>query len=110
MKESTINQLAEIIRTELLKRGIIVSVSGKKGKKGIEFTSSDFQTTPVLFKRISINAWVTERDQEENWGHEALVFVHANYELFEGGSNGIDLFNIKCGISKDGMVYFDSVR
>lgn len=49
-------QIAALIRIELLKRGFIVDVTCYPEDEGrIKIETSSFQTTPVIFKRLWID-------------------------------------------------------
>lgn len=89
MKENLINQLKNIVQTELQKRSINVKLEVYENKKGIKFASSDFQTIPALFKRNYIDAFITEQDDN------IYIEVHANYEYFSGGKNGFNMFTVE---------------
>lgn len=96
-----IDNLKELLRDELLKRGINVNLTvTSKGDK-ITISSSDFQTTPVLYKRLYITTTgVVTKEEVDKGGSSFIRYslplrVHAKVETFGGGTNGIELFFIK---------------
>lgn len=96
--EKVLEQISEIIRVELLKRGFIVDVTCKP-TKDYEFkvTTTEFQTTPVLFDRIWIESWYAMyKEKECNNGKyiDYSVTLSAIYERFNGGQNAVFLFGL----------------
>lgn len=100
MTDEQINALTEIVGDELLKRGFQVKLTTSVLSDGrIKIVSDNFQTTPVLYKRIYIEAKgkIKSEDKKDSLGrdvvrNEVCLALHARVELFSGGSNGIDLF------------------
>ena len=98
MKE-TYEQIAELIRIELLKRGFIVDVTCTPTKdNSFKVKTSSFQTTPVLFKEVWIESWnvfVEEKENDKGVKYtDYNMSIHVCYEHFDGGRNGCDLFSI----------------
>lgn len=101
MTNEQLNSLIETVSDELLKRGFKVKLNIQKilpdGK--IKIVSDDFQTTPVLYKRIYIEAagQIKSEEQKNSLGkdivrHSISFALYAKVESFSGGSNGINLF------------------
>jgi hypothetical protein len=104
-------QIQDFIQMELLKRGFqakITKFEEVKGKNGsrLEFETESFQTTPVIFKTITVNNFsssISEEQKHEN--NPELLFrkiwisVHISYEHFDGGTNGCKLFDVFAKIS-----------
>lgn len=96
--ESTYEQISEIIRLELLKRGFNVNVNCTEKGKSFKVKTSSFQTIPVLFKEIFIESnSVHIEEKESNNGvkyTEYRIKMSVHYEHFDGGENGCNLFTI----------------
>lgn len=97
--ENVFEQISEIIRVELLKRGFIVDVTCTQTKENsFKVKTSSFQTTPVLFKEVWIESWnVFIEDKENDKGVKYTdynISIHVCYEHFDGGRNGCSLFSI----------------
>ena len=95
-----LEQIREIIRIELLKRGFIVDVTCTQTKdNSFKVKTTSFQTTPVLFKDVWIESWnVFIEDKENEKGIKYTdynISIHVCYEHFDGGMNGCTLFSIK---------------
>lgn len=91
-------QIAELIRIELLKRGFIVDVTCIPTKdNSLEVKTSSFQTTPVFLKNIWIGSWSVYLDKKENKNGKYIdynISLSVFYEHFNGGRNSTHLFNI----------------
>lgn len=98
------HKVKKAIELELLKRGIKVEIPfvkevQSKGREinRLEFTSTEFQTTPIIFKTILVtnfSSWLTkEPNNERLWSFN--MAIHVSYQHFDGGSNGCRLFGIK---------------
>ena len=96
--ESTYEQISEIIRLELLKRGFNVNVNCTEKGKSFKVKSSSFQTIPVLFKDIFIESNSVYIEEKENSNgvkyKEYHIKIGVRYEHFDGGENGCNLFTI----------------
>lgn len=98
--DEQLNAITEIVSDELLKRGFQVKLTTNVLPDGrMKIMSNNFQTTPVLYKKIYIEAKgkIKSEDKKDSLGrgivrHEVCLALHARVELFSGGSNGIDLF------------------
>lgn len=105
MKE-TYEQIAELIRIELLKRGFIVDVTCTPTKdNSFKVKTTSFQTTPVLFKEVWIesrNVFVEEKENDKGVKYtDYNISIHVCYEHFDGGRNGCSLFSIILRIFKN---------
>lgn len=92
------------IQTELQKRGIFAEIIEFYEAKGrIQFYTDDFVTTPTIFKRLWVDNFGSNiKLDEEKDVLEVWVNVHFSYEHFGGGSNGCEIFNLRCvAYSKD---------
>ena len=99
MKAERTKQITELIETELLKRGIIVQLTSKERKYGLEFTSNVFYTVPVLTRENHIKAVAQIEEANEKGISKIFVSVKVQYEMFGGGENAFDLFSIMMGHS-----------
>lgn len=96
------NLIKESIQIELTKRGFhtpIISLDITKSKRTdshiIEFRTEPFQTTPVLFKEITIGNSVSFVSDVNHEGYrEFSIYVNAFFKIFTGGSNSTELFII----------------
>lgn len=100
--------LKGLIQTELLKRGFtskIIPIKEKEIKSGsnrITFESEEFNTVPVIFKRIHIREFTSSVNLEEIKREDDSILlkksihigIHVSYEHFGMGSNGCGLFNL----------------
>ena len=94
-----LEQIREIIRIELLKRGFIVDVTCTQTKdNSFKVKTTSFQTTPVLFKQVWIESWnVFVEEKENDKGVKYIdynISIYVCYEHFDGGRNGCNLFSI----------------
>lgn len=97
--ENVFEQISEIIRVELLKRGFIVDVTCTPTKdNSFKVKTTSFQTTPVLFKEVWIESWnVFVEEKENDKGVKYIdynISIHVCYEHFDGGRNCCNLFSI----------------
>lgn len=95
MKE-TLQQIAELIRIELLKRNFIVDVTCELTKDNkLKVKTSSFQTTPVLFKKVwieSSNTCFTENENDKGIKYtDFYVSLSVYYNHFDDGCNECDL-------------------
>lgn len=94
----TLEQIAELIRIELLKRGFIVDVTCTPTENSFKVKTSSFQTTPVLFKEVWIESWSVFVDEKENDKGVKYtnyqITMEVCYEHFDGGRNGCNLFTM----------------
>lgn len=96
--EEMCNEIIDIIKTQLLKKGINVDVALKvrKGKNGdiecISAVSSTFQTTPVIYKEIKVTGSAKFVAVE---GHEGVFdldfYLDYRFEYFSKAYNGVKL-------------------
>lgn len=92
-------QIAELIRIELLKRGFIVDVICTPTKdNSFKVKTTSFQTTPVLFKNVWIEDWSVSCEEKTNDKgdkyFEYYVSLYAFYERFDEGKNGCPVLYI----------------
>lgn len=109
------------IQTELLKRGFhtpIVKIHEKenqpKTKNFIKFYTEPFQTTPVLFKEITIQEFASGFFEEKIRTAEStktyyglMIQVYVVYNHFDGGSNGCKLFDFRATLDENGIDIFN---
>ena len=106
LTEKSLEEIKNKIDMELLKRGFPKLSEIKERENGnghgLEFHSEPFQTTPVIFKEIWVESFSTNLSEavdiykeEEFKVINIWAQVNARYELFDGGSNGCDLFTIR---------------
>lgn len=97
--EKILEQIREIIRIELLKRGFIVDVTCTPTKdNSFKVKTTSFQTTPVLFKEVWIESWnvfVEEKENDKGVKYtDYNISIQVCYEHFDSGRNGCNLFSI----------------
>jgi hypothetical protein len=110
LSEKQIQSLKNVVQDELTKRGFHVKIDlkeeeKKSGEYGVTLTSEDFQTTPVLFKKLNIQDFgssVREIPHKEEYGGDKedliiKVWISVNIRLktFDGGWNFTSLFNFQ---------------
>jgi hypothetical protein len=103
---STLSQQSEIkefIQTQLLRRGVSAPITlfkeaiARNGDSHFQLASEPFQTTPVMFKSIKVEefgSFIWKHDKHEGY-HYFSIRIHFRYELFDGGSNGTNFFNVQ---------------
>jgi len=109
ISEKSLKIIKDLVSTELCKRGIHVELLNfmetvRNGSHRITFDSTSFQTVPVLMKRLNVATFsssITFLPREEKQLEDVNVYsvwfqVHANYEHFDGGRNGTELFSFNC--------------
>lgn len=109
LSQENLNAIKEFIQVELLKRSITAPIikieeeSSKSHSHYIKFNTTEFQTTPVIFKKLQVNDFGSSvvRSLRSELNPEAegeyisvWISVHYSYESFSGGTNGTELFNI----------------
>jgi hypothetical protein len=104
--EITLGLIKEVIGTELLKRGFHTPITVKYNERHnhVSITSESFQTTPVLFKSITIDNFggsIKESFKNEIPVLEIWIPVHVSYTHFDLGSNGCSLFSFSCIVHND---------
>lgn len=114
-----IELIKENIQTELLKRGITAQIikleeyeHNRSRAHYINLRTENFQTTPIIFKRLWVEAFgtaITKRTNEEGKEYYSVwICVHYSYEHFGGGTNGCELFDFTCSIVQDKPDYIFS--
>lgn len=88
----TIDYIERTIKTHLLRFGVNVDVFVKIGKY-IEMQTSEFQTFPVIFKTIWVSSVTTLG--KDDLGYYINFPLSFKYQHFRGGSNGVDIGDIK---------------
>jgi len=107
--------IQEAIQTELLKRGFhapIISFKEIEGKrKGFEFSTEFFQTTPVIFKTIQISNFSTGITAHNDPKYPTIkqykfyIQVSVSYNLFDGGRNSCNLFDVSGILVENSDIY-----
>jgi hypothetical protein len=111
LNDKQLKAIKEIITDELLKRGFIApfesfeeTIDDRSGKHRLFIQSEKFQTVPVLFKEIRVEAFSSSVSMEvvdsgpegdskcaiKSWS----ASIHVDYKHFDGGTNGSRLFGI----------------
>jgi hypothetical protein len=119
LTEKQLTLLDNTIKNELIKRGYFVSytlneVSNNRGDNRISLTSDSFNTTPVIFKSLELNAFnssvkkTTHAELFTSDKHDidlttVWVTINVTAKYFNGGSNGFNLFDLHCVFYKDNM-------
>lgn len=111
----TYEQIAELIRIELLKRGFIVDVTCIPTRDNhMRVKTTSFQTTPVLFKEVwieSSNAFFSENQKENGYKYtDYYVSLSVCYKHFDDGRNGCNLFTIEFRKFSSNIVRILSIR
>ena len=101
--------IKDTIQLELLKRGVIApivkleEVIRKSNNHHIELATAEFQTIPVMFKKLGVinfGTFVGKKPKNELKPElegefiSVWISVYFSYEHFNGGSNGVEMFNI----------------
>ncbi len=109
-----LDTIKQTISVELLKRGFLspITITEEVGRYPlIKVVSESFQTTPVIMKSLKIsnsNGNIQEEtktrqkhngDKFEETIYKIWIPVHVDYEHFDGGSNGCNLFTLTGWVS-----------
>lgn len=97
--KTPIEQIKEFIEDELAKRGYhapltrfeVASMSNNNKREVLKITSEDFNTIPVLFKRLYVYNFSGSIKVEGNLT-KLWIPVHVGWENFNGGHNATSLF------------------
>lgn len=110
LSTEAIANITEAVRVELLKRGVVVNLTGdiveRPSCNRLELVSNNFQTTPVIMKEIRIEAsfsifYPSDAKEGEKAPLTVAGRVGVAYTHFSGGSNGTELFTFRTVIHKD---------
>lgn len=113
LTQQQLDKIHDFIQMEMLKRGYsakIISFKEVEGKleSRIEFQTEDFQTAPVMFKRLYISNFSSSIQKHVEFSEEynidcyqVWIQVSVRYENFSGGSNGTNLFSVTGTVVKD---------
>lgn len=113
--QTQLELMKDAIQIELLKRGIhapiilIEEYVGNHDKNShIRLKTSEFTTTPTLFKKIWVEDFGSGLEEEtvivsdgELTKINVYVNIHYSYEHFGGGRNGCSIFGFNCTFRKD---------
>lgn len=81
------------------------SIKTKQDYRGDEYSvieSTDFQMTPMIFKRIHVLGTICVKDSLMDSDYDSVSFrLEYQYELFDGGSNGCLLGMTRYLVRKD---------
>ena len=91
--EKIINEIAKTIQNGLLRIGITTNVKVDKHNDTLSVTTSDFQTQPVLFKRVYIDGVgkIVSRNPDAESIFNCSLYLDYRWESFLGGRNGTEL-------------------
>jgi hypothetical protein len=101
--ETQRQEIKKFIQEQLLRRGVSAPITtlkeaiARNGDSHFKLTTECFQTTPVIFKSIKIEefgSFIWKHELHEGY-HHFSIRVHIRYELFDGGSNGTNFFNMQ---------------
>lgn len=122
LTDNQLSQIKETISVEMLKRGYTAKmiefkeVSSNSNRSRIEFQTEEFQTVPVMFKKINLSNFSSSisLNPELTLQHEREIFnvwlqVNIRYESFGGGSNGVGLFDYNCTFEKGDKRVFNEI-
>lgn len=113
--EEQLNQLRELIQTELTKRAIhakitLFELKEKTNSAIITMETEEFQTTPVMFKSIKVvsSGIIKFKYYEDNNTNYANVIMTINflYRHFDGGFNKCNLMYVTAELSNRGITQF----
>jgi len=120
IKVKLLKNIKDRLEEEILKRGVNAKIDeielddSKKGYERINFSTENFQTSPVMFKELcitnfssSLNYKDVERSDKTRFTYlEIWIQVYYSYKHFGGGSNGCTIFDFsaKCDL-EDGSLY-----
>lgn len=114
-----LDTVKKVIQTELLKRGYLAKiidhreVQNARGDHFISLKTESFQTVPVMFQTLTIEAFNSRVEIGEGVRANGDPFVesrvwvtiHVDYELFGGGRNGVKLFDVRMSFFEDTISY-----
>ena len=112
LSQITLDKIKEEISNQLKKRGIHVELTLsqylEKRNSGIKISSTEFTTTPTLYKKCTIVDFGTSLkiDEDREDDKEVLklwICVNASFEYFSLGSNGVELFSFTCNVYQDDL-------
>lgn len=126
LSEGNLKFIKEVIQLELLKRGItapivIIEETINNNRHRIELETSEFQTTPVIFKTLKIIGWNTSVEikpkselKPDAIGNYILVWIpiYYTYTHFGVGSNSTEIFTLLFNVfgSNNDDVRLKSIR
>lgn len=109
MRQEVINKIQQRLSDELLKRGFhapitVTEQQRKDGQSYLSVSSEPFNTTPVLFRSLTITDFGSRITKSED-GRSGKVWigVWASFTTFAGGGNYVDLFHLTCGYDEAGV-------
>jgi hypothetical protein len=100
--------IKERIQEELTKRGIHAPITTFEeyenahciGERKINLKTAEFQTTPVIFKKLRVESFSTNIEKVKEL-YQVYISLHYSYEHFGGGRNSCCLFDFTCKLFKD---------
>ena len=114
LSKDNLEAIKEILQLEILKRGInapiidiFESISEKTSKHYLKFETSEFQTIPVMFKKLKIKEFgssvqlsLKSNIDQSLEGDYISVWLSVNflYETFECSSNYVSMFSIRFNV------------
>ena len=104
--EIALQKIKEIVEIELLKRGFTAPITlGVDTKKipHIIIDSEPFQTTPVIFKQITIQNFGGSLQKQDDDIVSVWIPINVGYKHFDHGTNGCKLFTFFCDVQNDGV-------
>jgi hypothetical protein len=98
--EEMYNEIREAAKRSLLMLGITADVHVKprtiRAKSDIEITTDNFNTTPVIYKHVTVSATALPQEVE---GHEGIYdlnfYLNYWFTTFDNGHNGASLGELK---------------
>lgn len=116
----TAKQLEEVrvfIKLELLKRGFTApftleeSTTGRHNEPCLRLIGESFQTVPVLFQEINLEAigiFFSSKETYNEKVYEITNFgmrIHCNYRNFSGGTNGTEIIHVSGELYQEERVH-----
>ena len=95
IKKEVLEYIISDLQVSLMRLGINakLSVNTKKDYRGSDYLaieSEEFQTMPVMFKKVYLTGTIAVTDEKED-STIISIRLHYNWHSFGGGSNGTEL-------------------
>ena len=109
MKKQVLDFIAKDIQAQCMRLGINAQFStevstNRWGDDVFEIKSTQFNTTPMIFKSIYVGSqvWICPVEDHANIT-KITVRLTYQYNLFDGGSNGTDLGTVEYAINTEDL-------
>lgn len=109
MKKQVLDFIAKDIQAQCMRLGINAQFStevstNRCGDEVFEIKSTEFNTTPVIFKSIYVGSrvWISPVEDHADITKITVRLTYW-YNLFDGGSNGTDLGTVEYAINTEDL-------